>query len=77
MLRAERLKVGRSFARSADVSILAGTIVGADYLGMLVRYVVDVGTLRLNVIQPLDGAAAHQEGEAVEIRIGAADWIDL
>ncbi|MBM3598257.1 MAG: ABC transporter ATP-binding protein [Alphaproteobacteria bacterium] len=76
LLRAERARVGRGFAPVADVSIIPATVRRSDYLGMLVRYFVDAAGQQLQVIQPLEGSA-FRDGERVELRVRAEDWIVL
>jgi len=76
LLRAERVRVARSFPNDETSTILPGTIASSDYLGLLVRYVVDAGGLRLTVVQPLEGAT-FADGDAVNLRIGAEAWLAL
>ncbi|MBM3571659.1 MAG: ABC transporter ATP-binding protein [Alphaproteobacteria bacterium] len=76
LLRAERARVDRGFAATADASTLVGTVMRADYLGMLVRYFVDLPDGQFQIIQPLDGAVIP-DGEKVEVLIRAEDWIVL
>jgi putative spermidine/putrescine transport system ATP-binding protein len=74
LLRAERVRVARSFPDDARSTILPVTIASSDYLGLLVRYVVDACGLRLTVVQPLEGTTFVQ-GEAVKLRISADAWL--
>jgi spermidine/putrescine transport system ATP-binding protein len=76
LLRAERVRVARSFGEDEGGTILPATIANSDYLGLLVRYVVDARGLRLTVVQPLEGAT-FADGEAVKLRIGADAWLTL
>jgi putative spermidine/putrescine transport system ATP-binding protein len=76
LLRAERVRVARSFPDDEGSTILPATIASSDYLGLLVRYVVDASGLRLSVVQPLEGTK-FAEGEAVRLRISADAWLAL
>jgi putative spermidine/putrescine transport system ATP-binding protein/spermidine/putrescine transport system ATP-binding protein len=76
LLRAERVRAARSFAEDESSTILAGRIASSDYLGLLVRYVVNAGGLRLTVVQPLEGPT-FADGEAVKLQIGADAWLTL
>ena len=74
LLRAERIRVIAGAEAGQNGGALSGRIVGSDYLGMLVRYFVDVPGLRLQAIQPLEGSP-YQNGEPVVVVIRPADWI--
>jgi len=76
LLRAERVRVARSFSDDEGSAILPATIASSDYLGLLVRYVVDACGLRLSVVQPLEGTV-FADGEAVSLRISADAWLAL
>jgi putative spermidine/putrescine transport system ATP-binding protein/spermidine/putrescine transport system ATP-binding protein len=74
LLRAERLQIAPRFPREAGASVVTGTVMASDYLGMLARYTVDAGGLLLTALQPVsEGVMAN--GTAVEMRIGADAWM--
>jgi ABC-type proline/glycine betaine transport system ATPase subunit len=74
LLRAERLQIAPRFPREAGASVVTGTVVASDYLGMLARYTVDAGGLLLTALQPVsEGVLAN--GTAVEMRIGVDAWM--
>jgi ABC-type Fe3+/spermidine/putrescine transport system ATPase subunit len=74
-LRAERATVGRSFPDDPSYSTHAGTVVSFDYLGMLVRYVVDLSGLPFVVLQTGNDAERIRPGDSVTVRIPADAWL--
>ena len=74
LLRAERVQIGQSFPREPGASIITATVVASDYLGMLARYTVDAGGLRLAILQPVSGSVLPN-GAAVELRMASDAWM--
>ncbi len=72
ILRGERLRVSPD-AGSATGQ-LVGHVIEADYLGLLVRYVVRVGEAELNIVQPCDGPMLD-EATPVSIAIPPEAWM--
>ena len=56
------------------MSTLQASVVSADYLGLLVRYVLDAGGVQLVVTQAA-GSRIHAPGEGVVLHIPADAWM--
>ena len=76
LLRAERAGVARDWPDEPIASRLPATVISSDYLGMLVRYVLDVGGLQFVVVQAAGGSVSAA-GEAVMVRIPADAWMSF
>ncbi len=76
LLRAERVQIGRSFPPESGASVMRATVVASDYLGMLARYTVEAGSLRLAILQPVSGSVLPN-GATVDVRIAADAWMAL
>ena len=74
LLRAERAGVASSSREAEGVSTLQASVVSADYLGLLVRYVLDAGGVQLVVTQAA-GSRIHAPGEGVVLHIPADAWM--
>jgi putative spermidine/putrescine transport system ATP-binding protein len=75
-LRAERATVGRSFRDDPAFSLIAGTIVTCDYLGVLARYVVDLAGAQFVVLQPANDAMMRP-GDSITVRIPPDAWMSF
>jgi putative spermidine/putrescine transport system ATP-binding protein/spermidine/putrescine transport system ATP-binding protein len=74
LLRAERAAVAPAFPDGPGFSTLKGTITACDYLGVLTRYVVDVGGIPLIILQSA-GHSMMKVGEHAAVRIPVDAWM--
>ena len=74
LLRAERIGVAVAWPDDPQAAVLPATIVSSDYLGVLVRYVIDAGGEQLVALQAA-GGQIFKPGEAVIVHIPADAWI--
>jgi putative spermidine/putrescine transport system ATP-binding protein/spermidine/putrescine transport system ATP-binding protein len=74
LFRSERARVERTFPDEAMAPAIPGTIVSSDYMGMLVRYVVEIGEQQVIVTQAV-GDQQLRAGETVHVCIPADAWM--
>ncbi|MGE4239207.1 ABC transporter ATP-binding protein [Ramlibacter sp.] len=76
-IRADRLSLRPGAAPDAidGVDWHPGTIIAAEYLGVLAKYTVQVGKKEFRVMEPLAGAQCHPLGTSVHVGFPTAGWV--
>ncbi len=76
LLRSERVRVGKPGTAEPGASIVKGVVTSSDYLGLMVRYVVNAAGIELAVMQPKLGPLLAT-GEQVDLSIQPSAWMLL
>jgi putative spermidine/putrescine transport system ATP-binding protein/spermidine/putrescine transport system ATP-binding protein len=74
MFRAERATVLVAAPVAEHSTVLPGKIESFDYLGLIVRYIVDIGGTSVTVMQSA-GSGTYQPGQDVVVCIPADAWL--
>lgn len=75
-LRIERARIAPSFPTAPNISLLSGEVIASEYLGLMIRYLVRIGSTEAAVLQPRDGAILRP-GQPVQVRIADDAWMQL
>ena len=76
LLRSERVRAAKPGMAEPGASIIAGTVASSDYLGLMVRYVVNAAGTEIAVMQPKLGPLLGT-GEPVELSVQPTAWMLL
>ena len=74
LFRTERARVVPVGPADPSTATVQGTVESSDYMGMMVRYVVDLGGRQVIVTQAV-GDRQYRVGEAVCVKIPADAWM--
>ncbi len=74
LFRTERARVTTTGTAEPDAAAVSGTVESTDYMGIMVRYVVDLGGRQVIVTQAV-GERQFKAGDAVTVRIAADAWM--
>jgi len=76
LLRSERIRAAKPGMGEAGASIIKGTVASSDYLGLMVRYVVNAAGTEIAVMQPKLGPLLGT-GEPVDLSVQPNAWMIL
>lgn len=74
MFRAERANIGRAPVAMEQATLLEGRVQSFDYLGLIVRYIVDIGGTSVTVMQPAS-SGTFDLGEPVVVCVPHDAWL--